>query len=135
MRTNCCYHLLKIQHAILVSNGWRSVKVLHWVIQELITSVNVSFNWGPLYFFFFFFLENIGQKKVIHSKGFVILTFKSSRVLLLKSKRAIRRCLGCRKKKVKYRSSRRMVYLGRDIFLPILIEYLLQEPSLCWTEK
>ena len=80
---------------------------------------------------FFFFLENIGQKKVIHSKGFVILTFKSSRVLLLKSKRSIRRCLGCRKKKVKYRSSRRMVYLGRDIFLPILIEYLLQEPSLC----
>lgn len=34
----------------------------------------ISFNWGPLSFFFF--LENIGQRKVIHSKGFAMLTFK-----------------------------------------------------------
>ena len=39
-----------------------------------------------------------------------------------------------KKKKVKYRSSRRMVYLGRDVFLPILIEYLLQE-LLCVEQK
>ena len=42
--------------------------------------------------------ENIGQRKVIYSKGFVVLTFEQSSVLVFESQREIRGCLGCSKK-------------------------------------
>ena len=75
-----------------------SVKVLHWVLCK---SAPLKFmnqccaQLGASLCLFFFFFQHIGQRKVIYSKEFVVLTSEQNRVLVFENQREIRECLGC----------------------------------------
>ena len=86
-----------MQHLLAVDEELSSVKVLHGVLckpAELMNQCCVHLGASLCLFFF----QNIGQRKVIYSNEFVVLTSKRSRVLVFENQREIRGRLGCSEK-------------------------------------
>lgn len=87
----------------------------------------LRFSWGQLSLS----LANIEQREVFHFKWFVVLTSKQSQVSILENKKNNQKTPRLQEKKkknekkIKYWPTKGMVCLGVDIFLKVLIDYVL----------